>query len=874
MLRITSREIREIFLKYFEGKDHLRISGSSIIPSNDPTLLFINSGMAPLKKYFTGEAQPPKSDLCNIQPCIRTIDIDEIGDRHHLTSFEMLGSWSINNYFKEGAITLAYNLLIEGLKIPKDKIYVTVFAGYPELNLEPDDESAKIWERVGLDKSHIVYQPIEDNFWGPTAETGPCGPCTEVFYDTGDEFGAPYVEGGHFDTKSRYIEIWNAGVFMQFNKNSDGTYDNLKFKSVDTGAGLERLTMALNGLSSVYETDLLKPILDEVALQAKGKDTLTPRAMRVITDHMRTTTFILSEGIKPSNDGRGYIPRRLIRKCAVFALKAKIDDFDFVPVLNKVIGQYGDFYTHFKEKKAEIIETFEKERSQFQQVLKDGFKRMEKLMDKANFEVSGKDAFELVSTYGIPFDLIKEFALEKGGKVNEEDFKKEFEKHQEISRSSASGDNTDSQKLSLSKYKEVLSGFGETEFTGYDTCSSQAKVLGLIKDDKMVKSASAGDMVLIIGDKTSFYAESGGQIADTGKVLAGSSVIDIIDVQKNDNKTYVHLGVVKSGEISEGAEVTMKVDEARRARIKANHSSVHLLQSALRKTLGDSIKQAGSLVEEERLRFDFSYDTKISDEQLESIERQVNELVQMDIPLTTEVTSLNEAMKKGVLAFFEDKYGDSVRVIMFGDASKELCGGTHIESTGKIGYVKILSEGSVGRGTRRITAITGNRAVEYVQSQLRILKEVALKLKASPEDVVAKLNTFAQAPKVQKITGFAPMKKEEVESKIKKTQKSRSYIIKEFSEFSNEIRDEAIRISEMIHGVVCFICKEEDKVKVIVSVDKPLTKEMNSNMILQKALKYFDGKGGGQPHLALGGGTKTAQSDKITNDFADIIDSI
>ncbi|MDQ2086245.1 alanine--tRNA ligase [Herbivorax sp. ANBcel31] len=874
MLKITSREIREIFLKFFEDKNHLRISGSSIIPSNDPTLLFINSGMAPLKKYFTGEAQPPNPDLCNIQPCIRTIDIDEVGDRHHLTSFEMLGSWSINNYFKEKAISLAFQLLVNGLKIPKEKLYVTVFEGCKELNLSPDNESAKVWEELGIPKSHIVYQPFEDNFWGPAAETGPCGPCTEVFYDTGDEYGDEYVEGGHFDTESRYIEIWNAGVFMQFNKNSDGTYSNLKFKSVDTGAGLERLTMVLNGLKSVYETDLLKPVIDQVALQAKVKDSLSPKVMRTITDHLRTTAFILSEGIKPSNDGRGYIPRRLIRKCAALALKAKIEDFDFVSVLNKIIEQYSDFYAQFKENKEDIISTFENERTHFQQVLKDGFKRLEKITGKQNFKISGKDAFILVSTFGIPIDLIQEYADEKGGSVNIDEFKKEFKKHQEISKSPSSGSDSEDGALSLNKLEDALSDISETEFLGYEVYDCEGTILSIIKDGEKVSNAKSGDKVLIITDKTPFYAEGGGQVPDVGELITSAGKANIIDVQKNDNDTFAHLAVVKDGDLNADSNVNMKIDSERRLKIQANHSSVHLLQSALRKILGDSINQAGSLVEEDKLRFDFQYDDKLTDEEIDIVEKQVNEYIQMNIPLTTEVTTLNDAMKKGVLAFFGDKYGDSVKVVQFGDISKELCGGTHISETGKIGCFKILSEGSVGRGTRRITAVTGNTAIEYTQNQIKILKEVASKLKVSPENVLSKLESLLKAPKKKESSEFKPLDKTEIQENTKTSENSQKYFVKVFDEFSNEIRDEAIRISEVIQGIVCFICKVEDKLRVIVAVDKPISKKYNANLVIKNALKYIDGKGGGKPHLALGGGANTENYKKIVEEFDKIIDSI
>ncbi|HAA42415.1 MAG TPA: alanine--tRNA ligase, partial [Ruminiclostridium sp.] len=664
MLKITSKEIREIFLNFFVNKKHLKIPCSSIIPTNDPTLLFINSGMAPLKKYFTGEAQPPNSDLCNIQPCIRTIDIEEVGDRHHLTSFEMLGSWSINNYFKEKAIALAFELLVEGFKIPKEKLYVTVFEGCEKLNLSPDYESARAWEKLGIPKSHIVFQPFEDNFWGPAGDTGPCGPCTEVFYDTGDEHGEAYVEGGYFDTKNRYIEIWNAGVFMQFNKNLDGTYTPLKFKSVDTGAGLERLTMVLNGLDSVYETDLLKPIMDEIALQSKGN--LSQKAMRIIADHLRTTSFILSEGIKPSNDGRGYIPRRLIRKCAALTLKAKVEEFDFVSVLEKVIGQYSDFYTHFKQNKEDIINTFENERTHFQQVLKDGFKRLEKITGKESFEISGKDAFILVSTYGIPIELIQEYAEEKGGNVNIDEYKEEFKKHQEISKSPSSGGGKEGGGIDLKELEGVLKDIPQTQFKGYEVYECEGTVLRIIKNGEKTDSVKSGDKALIITDRTPFYAESGGQVPDIGEFITPDGKADVLDVQKDDNGVFVHLVVVKEGILKVNSTVEMKIDKERRLKIQANHSSVHLLQSALRKLLGNTISQTGSLVEEDRLRFDFQYDDRMTEEEIEQVEKQVNKYIQMNIPLTTEITTLNDAIQKGVLAFFGDKYGDSVRVVQFG----------------------------------------------------------------------------------------------------------------------------------------------------------------------------------------------------------------
>lgn len=871
MLKISSKEIREIFLKFFESKDHLRIEGSSVIPSSDPTLLFINSGMAPLKKYFTSEAQPPHPTLCNIQPCIRTIDIEEIGDRHHLTSFEMLGSWSINCYFKENAIALAYQLLTEGFKIPKEKLFVTVFSGSEKLNLEPDNESAAIWEKAGIDKNHIVYQSFEDNFWGPTAETGPCGPCTEVFYDTGEDFGGAYIPGGNFDTKSRYIEIWNAGVFMQFNKDKNGNYEPLKIKSVDTGAGLERLAMALNGLNSVYETDLLKPIMDEVFSQSKGN--FSGKAIRIITDHMRTTTFILSEGVKPSNDGRGYIPRRLIRKCVALITKAKLDKFDFTKILDIIIELYGDFYKHFKENKEKIVEIFEAERTHFQQVLKDGFFRLEKLSEVPGFKMSGNEAFTLAATYGIPIDLISEYVEEKGGSLDIDAFKDEFKKHQEISRNVSSKTNGDFLKFNINEYSELLKLLPATDFTGYNFDSCQVNILQIMRDGQTAEYAKAGDMILIVTDKTPFYSESGGQVSDTGILETPESAVNITGVQKSDGR-FIHMGTVKSGTIKSNIQAEISIDKKRRRKIECNHSSVHLLQAALRQILGGRIRQAGSLVDEDRLRFDFSCDEKLTEEQIELTEKLVNNYIRKNVPLTTKTSTLQEAVNSGVLAFFEEKYGDKVRIVQFDDISKELCGGTHTSSTGNIGFFKIIAEGSIGRGIRRITAITGEAAVSHVQDQLKLLKSAAAKLKVPPDEILNKLDSMSQSSKAEKNTALSPASKDDIQKEAKRSKKGRAFLVKKFDMFSNDIRDEAVRASEIINGTVCFICSDEGKIKVIVAVNKAISKEINANAVLQKTLIYIDGKGGGKPHLALGGGAKTDGVNKIIENFSEIVDEL
>lgn len=878
MGKVSYDEIREKFLGFFEKNNHLKIQGASIVPKNDPTLLFINAGMAPLKKYFTGEEKPPKKNLCNIQPCIRTIDIDDVGDRYHATSFEMLGSWSIDNYFKKDAIRLAYDLLINELKIPKEKLYATVFEGDVENSMPADDESAKYWEEVGFSNDHIVYCPKEDNFWGPTAQTGPCGPCTEVFYDAGDAYGKSYHETGIFNT-SRYIEIWNAGVFMEFYKDASGKFENLKFKSVDTGAGIERLEMTLNGHESIYDTDLIRPIMDEVNAKAKrlGKD-LSLRDKRIITDHIKTSTFIISEDIVPSNEGRGYIPRKLIRKCIGIVTKNKLYDYSLNSIVEVVIEGYGKYYPKMIKNKEKILSIIEKEYEGFKTVLREGFSRMEKITGEKGFVINGKEAFLLFTTYGIPIELIEEFAVENGGSVDREAFEKEFEQHREISKKSketSSGSNILEGIIrngADSSWMQVR----QTQFLGYDDLNCEAKVLALLdKDGKALRDSNGNDEVVMVFDKTPMYAESGGQISDSGTIRGDGLIASVRDVKKTDNNVYIHLCKVEEGEVLDGADVSVMVDEKKRKDIMRHHTSVHLLQSALRSIVSDSIKQAGSLVEEDRLRFDFGCERKLSEEEIIKIEAKVNDYIMQNLTLEIKQMDMNEAINAGALALFEEKYTDKVRVVSVPGVSKELCGGTHVRATGDIGSFKILSEASVGRGVRRITGISGIKALEYIQSQVKVIDELSLKLKVSSSDLVDKVDLILKASKEKTKSSSEDnnnvcMSKDEISSKMRKSKKGMNYICQSFDFFSNALRDEAVRVSEIIDGVVCFIGTEDKGVKVVVAVNKPRAKTNNANPIIKGILEQLGGKGGGRDYLALGGGSKKEMVDEVVNRFEEL----
>ncbi|PYG90205.1 alanyl-tRNA synthetase [Ruminiclostridium sufflavum DSM 19573] len=853
MYTITSDEIRTIFLEYFQKHNHKKIAESSVIPENDPTLLFINSGMAPLKNYFTGEEVPPASNLCNIQPCIRTIDIDEIGDRHHLTSFEMLGSWSFNNYFKEDAIKLAFELLTEGLKIPKEKLYATVFMGSKELNLEPDTESIEIWQKAGMDRSHIVPQPFEDNFWGPTAETGPCGPCTEVFYDTGEEYGEAYTEGGEFDTRKRYIEIWNAGVFMQLNKMSDGTYEPLKFKSVDTGAGLERLTMTLNKLNSVYEIDSLRPIVDIIKNQCTSlspESDIPESKINILSDHLRTVTILLAAGAVPGNAGRGYIPRKLIRKCCTILAKYKVDNFNYKEVINKIIEHYNKYYGHFEKNRNQIFSVFNKEVEGYSAVLEEGTARIEKMCGGLT-AISGKDAFVLVTSYGLPFDFIQEYAAEHGMTIDKEEYDNEIKHHKEISKIGLNEEGGNGS--SLPALKGLAENFAKTGFTGYEELSCKAHIIGIIKDNAEAELAAANEQAIIITDKSCFYAESGGQIADTGTISAGNMQLEVTDVKKAE-EVFFHFAKVISGEVRVDQAVDMIVDSERRTKIEANHSAVHLLQKALRIYLGESVKQAGSLVTDDRLRFDFQCDKKLEADVLDLIEATVNEYIRRDYVREVQETSYEQAVKEGALAFFSNKYSDVVRMVSFGEVSKELCGGTHIASTGKIGFCKIISEESAGRGIRRIVALTGSEAVRYVQEEIKLLNEIAAKLKTGKKQILSKLDTLGTKKEQPEEAAFTVMTKEQTAKSTLQSSKGTAYITREYPAMTDEVRDEAIRVAELIRGVVCFYSIVDDKVQITIAIDKELSKSCNANGVIKSALAYLDGKGGGSAYLARGSG--------------------
>ena len=843
MQKISSIEIKNKFLSFFKNNYHMEISDSSVVPKNDPTLLFINSGMAPLKNFFTGVEKPPYKRLCDIQPCIRTIDIDSIGDKHHLTSFQMLGSWSINDYFKEKAISLAFKFLTEGLNIPKEKLYVTVFSGDDELGLPLDTEAYDFWRKVGMPENHIIKCGKEDNFWGPTAETGPCGPCTEIFYDTGE--GEEYLPGKEFDTKKRYIEIWNAGVFMQLNKNSDGTFSKLSFTSVDTGAGLERLSMVLNGFSTVYDTDLLNPIKKFIESKIPSDKKLFEKDIRIMTDHLRTTSLILSEKVSPSNEGRGYIPRKLIRRCMMIIAKNKIKNFDFSEVIAFVLDNYSDLFPRFSENRDFILGEIKKEQVQFEKILENGLEKLENI-NNSKKKITAEIAFDLVTTYGLPFDIISSYAEENSLELDADGFRQKLESHKEKSKNIVGAKENES----LKNLSELLCNCSKTEFVGYENLEFESKVLKIIKNGTEVFIAKESDEVIVILDKTPFYAESGGQCADIGNISNDYFTAEIINVKKICDGIFVHRAKVNSGSLSVNTTVKASVNKSYRKEISNNHTAVHLLQSALRQLFGKNVHQAGSKVESKKLRFDFNYDNSISEEDIFKIENIVNSYIRENIPGNFEIKNISDAIAGGATALFESKYGENVRVVTYGNVSSELCGGTHTNATGNIGIFVIYSSESIGKGIKRITAITGQEALTYIQHKQQQLAEISKILKSKPENIVEKIKKLTEN-KPQKDVVRNSIKVEDLKLVNSGFDCKFGYIT--VDKFDKKVIGEISKIAEKIEGIAVCVSKEG---KIVVAVGDKFSAKYFANDILKNILENVGGKGGGNKKVATGGADK------------------
>ncbi|HTZ23036.1 MAG TPA: alanine--tRNA ligase [Streptosporangiaceae bacterium] len=856
--RLGSDEIRETFLRFFSERQHARIEAASLVPANDPTLLFINAGMAPLKPYFLGEAIPPAPDLCNVQPCVRTIDIGDVGDRHHLTFFEMLGSWSIDHYFKERAVELAFELLTQGFGFAVPDLYVTVFDGDDALGVAPDDVSAAAWERAGVPRDHIVHLGAEDNFWS-AGDTGPCGPCTEVFFDTGPGHGPAYRPGGEFDSAGRYIEIWNAGVFMEFNRLPGGALEPLRFTSVDTGSGLERMAMVLQDCNSAYETDLFTPVVAavEAALAGPGAG---QREVRIVADHVRASTFILGEGVVPSNEGRGYIPRRLLRKVIAIATQAGAASFDVRDVASVVIDHMRGSYPQLARRREQILDLLAREQDDFGRVVRRGLDRLTALATGPGFRITGDDAFALFATHGMPVDLIREFAAGLGGSMDEQRFGELFAEHRELSRGLTPGSGLGSSPDAPGgPHLGVIAGLDlpPTTFLGHRQLTATALVRALAGGDGLVDALTGGETGLAVFDQTPFYAEGGGQVGDTGLITAPGLSARVTDTQGTEGR-HVHVIHVTEGVLRQGGTVELAVDGPRRRAVMRNHSATHLLHAALREVLGSHIRQAGSLVAPDRLRFDFLQPQALTGDELEQVEHLVNTEVLRNDDRTTAVKPYADAIGDGAIAFFGDKYGDEVRVVSFGNFSTELCGGTHVDRTSEVGLFRIVSEGSIGSGVRRIEALTGEPAIARTLEVDRMLRGLATRLHVSVDQLPQRVE--ALAARGSKTTRPGPaVTAEAVADSVRTDASGQRYLVTTAADLDVPgLPAEARRLAADLDAIVVLLLPDAEAASMRVGVGVPatLTAQVPATEVLDRVLAVTGGHGGGSPAFAQGGGAK------------------
>ncbi|MDT3424995.1 alanyl-tRNA synthetase [Paenibacillus forsythiae] len=855
---MKASEIRSKWLTFFEGKGHKIEPSASLVPHNDPSLLWINAGMAPLKAYFDGRVKPENPRLANSQKCIRTNDIENVGKtRRHHTFFEMLGNFSIGDYFKEEAITWAWEFLTgkEWIGFDPDRLAVTV---YPE-----DEEAYKFWnEKIGLPAERIIK--LEDNFWD--IGEGPCGPCTEIFYDRGEAYGSDMSDpemypGGE---NERYLEVWNL-VFSQFNHNKDGSYTPLPNKNIDTGAGLERFASILQDVDSNFDTDLFQPIIQTTAKLAgvNYKDNLEQDiALKVIADHIRTVTFAVGDGVLPSNEGRGYIIRRLLRRAVRYGKTLGLDR-PFMYELTSIVGDImGVYYPTVVENREYISKIIRTEEERFHETLSDGLAILGEISDRAKADgvdtINGADAFKLYDTYGFPFDLTEDYAAEQGLKVDREGFDAAMQEQRDRAR--AARHDSGSMKVQGGALSELTV---KSEFVGYNDLVAETKIAAIVVGDELVDSAGEGAEAQVILESTPFYAESGGQVSDHG-VLTGTSVTAKVNgLFKAPRGQHVHLVTVESGELKVGDTVRAEVDRAEREDVVKNHTATHLLHKALKEVLGGHVNQAGSLVEGQRLRFDFSHFGAITPEELTEIEHKVNEQIWRGLDVVIDNKPIDEAKAMGAMALFGEKYGDIVRVVQVGDYSLELCGGCHVRNTSQIGIFKLVSESGIGSGVRRIEAVTGRYAYQHTESQLDVLKQAAALLKSSLPDVPKRIE--ALSGQVRELA----RENESLQSKLSaaaaaeltssvKTVGSGVQVLTASVQASSmdALRSMADELkAKLPEAVIVLGAAMDDKVNFVVAVPQALVKQgYHAGKLVKEVAAVCGGGGGGRPDMAQAGG--------------------
>jgi alanyl-tRNA synthetase len=877
MKQLTGAQIRQMYLDFFIEKGHTQEPSAPLVPINDPSLLWINSGVATLKKYFDGRVVPENPRITNAQKSIRTNDIENVGKtaRHH-TFFEMLGNFSIGEYFKKEAIEWAWEFLTDEkwMAFEGEKLSITI---HPE-----DEEAYAIWrDEIGIPEDRLIR--LEGNFWD--IGEGPSGPNSEIFYDRGEEYGNDLTDpelypGGEND---RYLEIWNL-VFSEFNHNPDHTYTPLPKQNIDTGMGLERITSVVQNVPTNFDTDLFIPIIrqtEEISGKVYRDNEIDDTAFKVIADHVRTVAFAIGDGALPSNEGRGYVLRRLLRRAVRFAKQLGIEKpflYELVPVVGEIMQ---DFYPEVTAKKDFIMRVIKTEEERFHETLHDGLAILEKVIAEQNSKgesfIPGTTTFTLYDTYGFPIELTEEYAEEANMTVDHEGFKKEMEAQR--NRARAARQNVDSMQVQSEVYSNILE---VSEFVGYDTLSVTAKITSIIHGDALVKTAHEGDEIKVILSQTPFYAESGGQVADHGTIENDTFRGFVKDVQKAPNGQNLHTVIVESGEVTTGSEITATVDRSQRGHTVKNHSATHILHQALKDVLGTHVNQAGSYVGPDRLRFDFSHFGQVTKEELEKIERIVNEKVWENIPVVTSLRNIDEAKQMGAMALFGEKYGDVVRVVQMGEFSLELCGGIHVFNTSEIGFFKLLSESGIGAGTRRIEAVTGKGAFEVIKQEEQTLVEAANQLKAQPKDLVSKVAlTLIELKNLQKdneslSAKIANSQASSVLSSAQKVNDITVLSVKVDAKDNNQLRQMMDDLKQKLESAVIVLgAVDGDKVMISAGVTKDLVGgNYHAGNIVKLVAEQCGGKGGGRPDFAMAGAKDESKLEAALNSVFDYIKSV
>ena len=857
---MKTTELRQKFLKFFESKGHTIVRSSSLVPHDDPTLLFTNAGMNQFKDVFLGFDKRPYNRATTAQKCVRAggkhNDLENVGytARHH-TFFEMMGNFSFGDYFKRDAIHFAWEFLTspEWLNIPKDKLLATVYA--------EDDEAYNIWlNEIGMPAERIVRigdnkgaKYASDNFW-QMGDTGPCGPCSEIFYDHGEEIWGG-IPGSPEEDGDRWIEIWNC-VFMQFNRDEQGNMNPLPKPSVDTGMGLERMAAVMQHVHSNYEIDLFQDLLKAVARETGAPFSMEEPSLKVIADHIRSCSFLIADGVLPSNEGRGYVLRRIIRRAVRHGYKLGQSKPFFHKLVADLVKEMGDAYPELKEKQVQIEEALKNEESRFAQTLETGMALLENALAKGSKKLDGEIIFKLYDTYGFPYDLTADICRERNIELDEAGFEREMEAQRARARAAQSF-----------KANAQLPYEGQdTEFKGYSERQTESKVLALYKDGEQVNELNEGDEGAIVIDFTPFYAESGGQVGDVGYIFAGENRFEVLDTQKIKAAVFGQFGVQTSGRLKVGDSVTAKVDDEIRNANMRNHSATHLMHKALRDVLGEHVEQKGSLVTAESTRFDISHPQAVTAEEIAEVERRVNEAILANVAVNAAIMSMEDAQKTGAMMLFGEKYGDEVRVLQMGGFSTELCGGTHVSRTGDIGLFKIISEGGIAAGVRRIEAITGLNALKWAQEQERLVKDIIAETKAQTEkDVLAKIQAGAAHAKA--------LEKELARAKAELAVHAGAKLLDDAKDLGSaklvaaQIEADAAALREIVtdltgkseQAIVLLAAVNDGKVSLCAGVSKALTGKVKAGDLVKFAAEQVGGKGGGRPDLAQAGGTDASQ---------------